>query len=204
MPARPSLSTCHWPLPSPNEPEEKFSDSSGFLQPISATLDNVMKTRWPATLLPLLVLAGGAVASEPAQGGSAAALDIARATRAEWRLGRLTIERREGRQPRIRAEVMSGGAVVARLRVDPATGGFLAKDERAQSSSASPEIARLRGDVERQLGRVEVGGWAWPSKHAQAWGVPLRYEGRVVGKLNVDLRQRKLLATRSDDNEDDD
>jgi hypothetical protein len=163
-----------------------------------------MKTRWPATLLPLLVLAGGAVASEPAQGGSAAALDIARSTRAEWRLGRLMLEKREGRQPRVRAEMMSGGVVVARLRVDPATGGFLAKDERAQPSSASPEIARLRGDVERQLGRVEVGGWAWPSKHAQAWGVPLRYEGRVVGKLKVDVRQRKLLATRSEDEDDDD
>ena len=162
-----------------------------------------MKTRWPAALLPLLVLAGGAAASEPAPGGSAAALDIARATRAEWRLGRLTIERREGRQPRVRAEVMSGGAVVARLRVDPATGGFLAKDKRAQTSSASPELGRLRGDVERELGRVEVGGWAWPSKHGQAWGVPLLYQGRVVGKLKVDVRQRKLLAALSDDEDDD-
>lgn len=165
-----------------------------------------MKTRWPAALLPLLVLAGAAAASEPAPGGSAAALDIARATRAEWRLGRLILERREGRQPRVRAEVMSGGAVVARLRVDPATGGFLAKDKRAQTSSASPELGRLRGDVERELGRVEVGGWAWPSKHGRAWGVPLRYQGRVIGKLTVDVRQRKLLATRSEDEgeEDDD
>jgi hypothetical protein len=162
-----------------------------------------MKTRWHATLLPLLVLVGAAAASEPAPGGSAAALDIARATRAEWRLGRLMLERREGRQPRVRAEVMSDGAVVARLRVDPATGGFLAKDERAQTPSASPELDRLRGDVERALGRVEVGEWAWPSKHGQAWGVPLRYQGRVVGKLTVDVRQRKLLATRSDDEDDD-
>jgi len=162
-----------------------------------------MKTRWPAALLPLLVLVGTAAASEPAPGGSAAALDIARATRAEWRLGRLTLERREGRQTRVRAEVMSGGVVVAKLRVDPATGGFLAKDERAQISSASPELGRLRGDVERELGRVEVGGWAWPSKHGRAWGVPLRYQGRVVGKLKVDVRQRKLLETRSDDEDDD-
>jgi hypothetical protein len=162
-----------------------------------------MKIRWPATLLPLLVLAGVAAASEPAPGGSAAALDIARASRAEWRLGRLTIERREGRPPRVRAEVMSGGAVVARLRVDLATGAFLAKDERAQTSGASPDLGRLRSDVERALGLVEVGGWAWPSKHAQAWGVPLRYQGRVVGKLTVDIRQRKLLATRSHDEDDD-
>jgi hypothetical protein len=93
--------------------------------------------------------------------------------------------------------------VVAKLRVDPATGGFLAKDEHAQISSASPELGRLRGDVERELGRVEVGGWAWPSKHAQAWGVPLRYQGRVIGKLEVDVRQRKLLETRSKDEDDD-
>jgi hypothetical protein len=162
-----------------------------------------MKIRWPATLLPLLVLAGAAAASEPAPGGSAAALDIARATRAEWRLGRLMLERREGRQSQVRAEVMSDGAVVARLRVDPATGAFLAKDERAQTSSASPELGRLRDAVERALGRVEVGGWAWPSKHGQAWGVPLRYQGRVVGNLKVDVRQRKLLATRSDEKDDD-
>lgn len=162
-----------------------------------------MKTIWPAVLLSLSVLAGGAAASEPAPGVSAAALEIARATRAEWRLGRLMVERREGRQPRVRAEVMSGGAVVARLRVDPATGGFLAKEQRAQTSSASPELDRLRGAVERELGRVEIGDWAWPSKHAQAWGVPLRYQGRVVGKLKVDVRQRKLLETRSDDEDDD-
>jgi hypothetical protein len=162
-----------------------------------------MKTRWPATLLPLLVLAGAAAGSEPSPGVSTVALDIARATRAEWRLGRLMIERREGRQPRVRAEVMSDGTVVARLRVDPATGGFLQKDERAQTSSASPDLGRLRGDVERALGSVEVGGWAWPSKHALAWSVPLRYQGRVVGKLTVDVRQRKLLATRNDDEDDD-
>jgi hypothetical protein len=162
-----------------------------------------MKTRWPATLLPLLVLAGAAAASEPGPGGSAAALDIARATRAEWRLGRLMLERREGRQPRVRAELRSGGVVVARLRVDPATRGFLAKDERAQTSSASPDLGRLRGDVERQLGRIEVGGWAWPSKHARAWGVPLRYQGRVIGKLKVDVRQGRLLAIRSEDEDDD-
>ena len=161
-----------------------------------------MKTRWFPALLPLLVLAHAAAASESTPGGSAAALDIARATQPEWRLGRLTLERREGRQPRVRAEVMSGGAVVARLRVDPATGGFLAEDERAQSSITSPELDRLRGDVERALGRVEVGGWAWPSKHGQAWGVPLRYQGRVVGKIKVDVRQRKLLATRSEDEDD--
>ena len=161
-----------------------------------------MKTRWFAAFLPLLVFAGAAAASEPAPGASAAALDIARATRADWRLGRLTLEKREGRQPRVRAEVMLGGAVVARLRVDPATGGFLAEDERAQRSIASPDIGRLRGDVERALGRVEVGGWAWPSKHGQAWGVPLRYQGRVVGKLTVDVRQTKLLSTRSEDEDD--
>lgn len=161
-----------------------------------------MKIRWLVALLPL-VLASASAASEPAPSGSATALEIARATRAAWRPGRLTLDQREGRSPRVRAEILSGGAVVARLRVNPETGGFLAKDERVQAPVGSLDLGRLRGEVERELGRLEVGGWAWPSEHGRAWGVPLRYQGRVVGRLKVDVQQRRLLAVRDHDDDDD-
>ena len=161
-----------------------------------------MKIRWLVALLPL-VLASASAASEPAPSGSAAALEIARATRSEWRLGRLMLDQREGRPPRVWAEILSGGAVVARLRVNPETGGFLAKDERVQPPVTSLDLARLRGEVEHELGRLEVGGWAWPSEHGRAWGVPLRYQGRVVGRLKVDVQQRRLLAVHDHDDDDD-
>ena len=99
--------------------------------------------------------------------------------------------------------MLSGGAVVAWLRVNPETGGFLAKDERAQVLGGSLDLDRLRGEVERELGHLAIGGWAWPSEHGHAWGVPLRYQGRVVGRLKVDVQQRRLLAVRDHDEDDD-
>jgi len=162
-----------------------------------------MKTRWSVALLLLLIIAAGAAASEPARSRAAEALEIARASRAGWRLGRLTVETRQDRPPRVRAELMSSGAVVARLRVDPATGGFLAKDERAQAVTTPRDLDRLRSDVERELGRLDVGGWTWPSEHGRAWGVPVRYRERVVGRLKVDVQERRLLAERNHDEDDD-
>ena len=155
-------------------------------------------------LLGLAARVAAGSAEPPPRSASTAAIEIARESQAQWRIGPLTLRTRETRAIRVRAELLAGGRVVARLRVDPATGGFLAEDQRPSSTAAPPDLVRLRAEVERELAHLEIGGWAWPSYHGRAWAVPLRYRERVVGKIKVDVQGRRLLARERHDQEDDD
>jgi hypothetical protein len=165
-------------------------------------------TRFAVLVLAAQVaLAGIAVpagASGPAApGASSEALQIARASQPGWRLGRL-VAREHDRRRSIEAELLSGGTPVAWLRVDPATGRLLPRGERAARGAAPLDPERLRTQVEAALGRLQVGTWAWPAEHGRAWAVPLRWEGRVVGAIKVDVRRARVLAAEHDDDEDDD
>ena len=165
-----------------------------------------MRTRSLLTLALLALAAQVAAgpAEPPPRSVSTTAIEIARESRAQWRIGALTLRTRESRPIRVRVELLAGGSVVARLRVDPVTGGFLSEDQRPGSTAAPPDLARLRGAVERELAHLEIGGWAWPSEHGRAWAVPLRYHERVVGKLKVDVQRKRLLAREHNNQEEDD
>jgi hypothetical protein len=157
-----------------------------------------------ARILPILTaifLCGGSLAqaSERLLGGtSAEALRIARDRQAHWTLGQLGIRHKWFGPPRVRAELLDDGRVVARLRVDPATGGFLARHERPTGGGDVRDLDALRSAVERALHRLEIGDWTWPTEQGRAWGVPLRYGDRVVGTLKVDVRQGLLARTDED------
>lgn len=159
-----------------------------------------MKSR----LLPVLVLLSAfsssiALASDrPPRGTSVEALRIARESRTRWSLGRLTVRQKAGRPARVRAELLLSGTVVATLRVDPRTGAFLSEGEHPERGADAPDLPRLRAAVERSLQYLKVGEWTWPTEHGRAWGVPLKFQGRVVGTIKVDVRNGPL-PKRDDD-----
>ena len=152
-------------------------------------------------LVTALFLSGGSLAqaAESLLGvSSAAALRLARESRARWTLGNFEVRHLRCIFPRIRAELLDTGRVVARLRVDPATGDILAEDECPTREGNLDDLAALRPTVERALHRLEIGNWTWPTEQGRAWGVPLRYGDRVVGILKVDVRQGLLTRTDED------
>lgn len=144
-----------------------------------------------------------AASERAAPGTSSEALRIARASQPSWRLGRL-VAREHDRRRHFEAELLSDGTPIARLRVEPGTGRFLPRDERAAPAPAALDPTRLRPQVVTAIAGLEVGSWAWPVEHGRAWAIPLRWEGRVVGAIRVDVSRRRVLAVRADDDEDDD
>jgi hypothetical protein len=155
------------------------------------------------TLMLLGVTVGLAAASERAASGtSSEALRVARASQPGWRLGRLLTREHEGRR-HLEAELLSDGTPVAWLRVDPGSGRFLPRGERPVRGQGSLDPARLRPLVAGAIAGLELGTWAWPVEHGRAWAVPLRWEGRVVGAIKVDVRRARVLAAERDDDDDD-
>ncbi|HSB78332.1 MAG TPA: hypothetical protein VLM91_06075 [Candidatus Methylomirabilis sp.] len=152
-------------------------------------------------LLVVLILGWGnpAVGSDhPSQGTSADALKVARESLGRFSLGSLTVRERSHGRLRARAEILLDGTGVARLLVDPRTGTFLSEEERPQFSGEMLDGPTLRLAVERSLRQLEIGEWTWPTEHGRAWGVPLKYQGRVVGTLKID-RQKGVLPRESDE-----
>lgn len=157
-----------------------------------------------ATLIPVAFAPmGPATASEPVPSGTSdEALRIAQASQPGWRLGRLVAREHDGRR-HVEAELLSGGTPVAWLRVDPGTGRFLSRGERPVRGQPLPDPAQLRLRVEKALSRIEVGTWAWPADHGRAWAVPLRWEGRVVSAVKIDVRGARVLAAEYHDEDND-
>jgi hypothetical protein len=159
------------------------------------------------TLMTLMLLGAAAVparASERAASGSSSeALRIARASQPGWRLGRLLTREHDGRR-HVAAELLSDGTAIAWLRVDPNTGRFLPRGERPVRGQGSFDPTRLRTQVAAAVAGLEPGGWAWPVEHGRAWAVPLRWEGRVVGTIRIDVRGGRVLAAERHDEDDDD
>jgi hypothetical protein len=156
-----------------------------------------------ATLMLLGAAAMPAAASErAASGASSEALRIARASQPGWRLGRLLTREHDGRR-RVEAELLSDGTPVAWLRVDPGTGRFLPRGDRPARGQGSLDPARLRPQVAAAVAGLEPGGWAWPVEHGRAWAVPLRWQGRVVGTIRIDVRGGRVLTAERHDEDDD-
>jgi hypothetical protein len=123
------------------------------------------------------------------------ALRIARGSMSRLTLGKVTMKQSGGEGPRTRAELLVDAIVVARLRVDPRTGRFLAEDERP-AGGAGLEAPALKAALEQAVRQLAIGEWAWPSEGGQTWGVPLLFEGRTVGRLRVDVQKGAIARTR--------
>lgn len=132
----------------------------------------------------------------PAGEGSADALRVAQASRERWGLGPLRIREKDGRV-RVQADVVADGVVIARLRVDPATGDFVASTPHV-AGPPTPDLSRLTAAAERALARVTVGTWAWPTDRGRAWRVPLQYAGHVIATIKVDARRGRVLGKDED------
>ena len=128
---------------------------------------------------------------------SSQALRIARESQARWTIGSLRVRDKHGRV-RVQADLMADGVVIAHLRLDPRTGEFVG--EKAYAAGVDAEaLARLKAAATRALPEVEVGGWAWPAERGRAWRVPLRYRGRPVGAVTVDVERNRLVGARERD-----
>ena len=163
-----------------------------------------MNSRW-LPLLGLLALLSAVPAGADDRSAPMAASDvlrIARESQAGWSLGRLQVREKDGKPPRVRVDLISGGKVVGRLRVDPRSGGFLGEGDERGLAPAPLDLSRLRVDAERSLRDIEVGNRTWPTDHGRAWRVPLRYQGRVVGTIKVDVRQGLLRPSPKTDGDD--
>jgi hypothetical protein len=133
-------------------------------------------------------------------GDSSQALRVARESQARWTIGSVRARHKHGRVD-VRADLMVDGVVVAHLRLDPKTGEFVA--DKAYTSAVDAEtLTRLKAGATHALSRVEVGGWAWPAEHGRAWRVPLRYKGRAVGTVTVDVERNRLVGKRERDESD--
>ncbi len=154
----------------------------------------VFLTAWIA-LLATLAAPVSAVA-----GTSSDALRIARDSRARWSIGAVRLHDKHGRA-RVQADLLADDVVIARLRLDPKTGALVGEKVYADRLG-SEDIPRLRASASRALSRVEVGSWAWPAERGRLWRVPLRYEGRVIGVLTVDVQRSRLIAKGERDDEE--
>ncbi len=159
-----------------------------------------MVTRRLLLLTALILCADtpGSASGGSGRGASAEALQVARESAGRLSLGRLTVKEKGTRPPRVRAELLFNGVVVARLRVNPRTGDFTGKEERTEGSGQALDLPTLRAAVERALRRLEIGEWTWPTEHGRAWGVPLKYGGRAVGTIKVGA-QKGPLPKKDDD-----
>lgn len=151
------------------------------------------------TVLFLCAGSPGSASGGSAQGASAEALRVARESVGRLSLGRLTVKEKGTRPPRVRAKLLFNGMVVARLRVNPQTGDFTGKEERTEGTGQALDLPTLRAAVERALRRLEIGDRTWPTEHGRAWGVPLKYGGRVVGTIKVDAQKGPLPRESDDD-----
>ena len=125
-------------------------------------------------------------------GDSSEALRIARQSQERWTIGSVTTRDKHG-HVRVRADLMADGVVIAHLHLDPKTGEFV--DEKAYTNAVDAEtLPRLKAAAARSVSQVEVGGWAFPAEHGRAWRVPLRYKGRSVGTVTVDVERNRLVG----------
>jgi hypothetical protein len=100
---------------------------------------------------------------------------------------------KQGKQGDIKFEVpmMLEGKIVAKVRLNPATGEILTKGQQAfvQKLSVTPEqaVKAMQGVVNE----VQVGA-AWLGKQGE-WKVPLLYKGAIVAEIGVHGQDSSIL-----------
>jgi hypothetical protein len=100
---------------------------------------------------------------------------------------------KQGKQGDIKFEVpmMLEGKIVAKVRLNPATGEILIKGQNpfVQKLSVTPEQATKT--VQGMMPGLQVGA-AWLGKQGE-WKVPLLYKGAVVAELGVHGQNGSIL-----------
>jgi hypothetical protein len=100
---------------------------------------------------------------------------------------------KQGKQGNINLEVplQLEGKIVAKVRLNPATGEILLKGQKAfvQKLSVTPEQATKT--VQGMMSEAQVGA-AWLGKQGE-WKVPLLYKGAVVAEMKVHGQNGSIL-----------
>lgn len=100
---------------------------------------------------------------------------------------------KQGKQGNINLEVplLLEGKIVAKVRLNPATGEILLKGQKAfvQKLSVTPEQAAKA--VQGVVNEMQVGA-GWLGKHGE-WKVPLLYKGAIVAEMGVHGQDGSIL-----------
>lgn len=100
---------------------------------------------------------------------------------------------KQGKRGDIKLEVplSSEGKIVARVRLNPATGEILTKGQKAfvQKLSVTPEQAMQA--VQGVVNELQVGA-AWLGKQGE-WKVPLLYKGAIIAEMRVHGQDGSIL-----------
>lgn len=148
-------------------------------------------------LLGCLALMTGVAPPSARAGDSGQALRIARESQTRWTIGPPSVREKRGRA-RVQADLIVDGVVIARLRLDPRTGEFV--DDKIYTSGVDAgTLSRVNAAATRALPQIEVGGWAWPAERGRVWRVPLRYKGRAIGTVTVDVDRNRLVGKQERD-----
>jgi len=155
---------------------------------------------WIGVLAMALLCTGSALAKKDKKGGGPQVPPVVTAEQAKATVSaaipKLSVGKsftKQGKQGDIKLEVPLAleGKIVAKVRLNPATGEILTKGQQAfvQKLSVTPEQAAKA--VQGVVNEVQVGA-AWLGKQGE-WKVPLLYKGALVAEMGVHGQEGSIL-----------
>jgi hypothetical protein len=155
---------------------------------------------WVGVLAMALLCTGSALAKKDKKGGGPQIPPVVTAEQAKANVSaaipKLSVGKpftKQGKQGDIKLEVPLSleGKIVAKVRVNPATGEILTKGQKGfvQKLSVTPEQAAKA--VQGVVNEVQVGA-AWLGKQGE-WKVPLLYKGAIVAEMGVHGQDGSIL-----------
>jgi hypothetical protein len=155
---------------------------------------------WVIVLAMALLCTGSALAKKDKKGGGPQVPPVITAEQAKGTVSaaipKLSVGKpftKQGKQGDIKFEVPLSleGKIVAKVRLNPATGEILTKGQKAfvQKLSVTPEQAAKA--VQAVVNEVQVGA-AWLGKQGE-WKVPLLYKGAIVAEMGVHGQDGSIL-----------
>ena len=155
---------------------------------------------WVIVLAMALLCTGSALAKKDKKGGGPQVPPVITAEQAKGTVSaaipKLAVGKpftKQGKQGDIKFEVPLSleGKIVAKVRLNPATGEILTKGQQAfvQKLSVTPEQAIKA--VQGVVNEVKVGA-AWLGKQGE-WKVPLLYKGAIVAEMGVHGQDGSIL-----------
>ncbi|MBM4289478.1 MAG: hypothetical protein FJ135_15280 [Deltaproteobacteria bacterium] len=155
---------------------------------------------WIGILVMVLLCTGSAWAKKDKKGGGPQIPPVITADQAKSTVStaipKLSVGKpftKQGKQGDIKFEVPLSleGKIVAKVRLNPATGEILTKGQKGfvQKLSVTPEQAVKA--VQGVVNEAQVGA-AWLGKQGE-WKVPLLYKGAIVAEINVHGQDGSIL-----------
>lgn len=147
-----------------------------------------------------LLITGAALAKKDKKGGGPQVPPVITAEQAKATVSaaipKLAVGKpftKQGKQGDIKLEVPLAldGKIVAKVRLNPATGEILTKGQRGfvQKLSVTPEQAVKT--VQGVINEVQVGA-AWLGKQGE-WKIPLLYKGAIIAEMSIHGQNGSIL-----------